>query len=256
MTDVAVIIPARLESTRLPRKLLLNETGKPLIAHTVERVLEARAAYEGLASRVVVAADDPELVAAARAAGADAVMTRPDHASGTDRIAEAAAGSDHDVIVNIQGDEPEIELEHVRAICGVLDGRDDPMGTLVYPIRERAAFENPNLVKAVLSRDGTALYFSRSPIPYPREGEANATEGLADGVWGYGHMGVYAYRREFLMGYASLPPSSLERRERLEQLRAVQAGHAIRVAVVDPPSGAGIDTPEDYARFVERTKKS
>jgi 3-deoxy-manno-octulosonate cytidylyltransferase (CMP-KDO synthetase) len=255
MTDVAVIIPARLASTRLERKLMLSDTGKPLIAHTVERVLEARRAYEGLISRVIVAADDAELVDAARAAGAEAVMTRSDHTSGTDRIAEAAERTDDDVIVNIQGDEPEIELEHMRAICRVLDGHDEPMGTLVYPIRDRARFEDPNLVKAVLARDGRALYFSRSPVPYPRDGEAAASAELASGVWGYGHMGVYAYRRDFLMSYASLPPSSLERRERLEQLRALQAGHAIRAAVVEPPSGAGIDTPEDYAKFVERMKR-
>jgi 3-deoxy-manno-octulosonate cytidylyltransferase (CMP-KDO synthetase) len=255
MSDVAVVIPARLESTRLPRKLLLAETGEPLIAHTIRRVLEARDAFPGLVSRVLVAADHPELVEAARAAGADAVMTRVDHTSGTDRIAEAVSGSSHDVIVNIQGDEPEIPLEHVRAICSLLDGREEPMGTLVYPIRDRASFENPNLVKAVLSHDSTALYFSRSPVPYPRNGDATGAEELPDGVWGYAHMGVYAYRREFLMAYARLQPSSLELRERLEQLRAVQAGHAIRVDVVKPPSGAGIDTPEDYASFVERMRK-
>jgi 3-deoxy-manno-octulosonate cytidylyltransferase (CMP-KDO synthetase) len=254
VTQVAVIIPARLESTRLARKLLLARTGRPLIAHTVERVLEARRASDGLVSRVIVAADDESLVDAARAAGADAVMTRRDHLSGTDRIAEAAAGLTDEIVVNIQGDEPEIEPDHVLAAARVLGGKPEPMGTLAYPIRDRESFDNPNLVKVVLGHDGNALYFSRAPVPFPRDGDAEATERLGAGIWGLKHMGVYAYRREFLMRYAQLPPSSLEVRERLEQLRAVEAGEKIRVAVVDPPRGHPVDTEEDYEAFVARVE--
>ena len=242
----AVIIPARLESTRLPRKLLLAETGRPLIAHTVERVLRAADESGGAVSRVLVAADDPALLEAARTAGAEAVMTRPDHACGTDRVAEAASAIPEDVVVNVQGDEPEVDLAHVVTAAGLLDGRDEPMGTLAYPLRSRRDLEDPNLVKVVVDRRGRALYFSRAPVPFPRDG---APEG---GDWGLGHIGIYVYRKEFLARYASLPRSALEERERLEQLRALEAGEVVRVAVVAPPLGRAVDTREDYDEFRRR----
>ncbi|MHC5058789.1 MAG: 3-deoxy-manno-octulosonate cytidylyltransferase [Planctomycetota bacterium] len=260
----AVVIPARLESTRLPRKLLLAETGRPLIAHTVERVLRAQEESEGAITRVLVAADDEALAEAARAAGAEAVMTRADHACGTDRIAEAAGGVPEDVIVNVQGDEPEVETGHVVTAARLLDryeggdgtdGHDESdveMGTLAYPIMSREDFMDPNLVKVVLDRRGMALYFSRAPAPFPREGRASATESLREGEWGLGHLGIYVYRKSFLMRYAELPRSALEEREKLEQLRALEAGEPIRVAVVTAPLGRAVDTREDYDEFRRR----
>jgi len=249
---VAVVIPARLESTRLPRKLLLAETGRPLLAHTVERALAAMAASRGTISRVVVAADDERLARVAREAGAEAVLTRPDHVCGTDRIAEAASRLGDEIVVNIQGDEPEIETACVLAAARVLEGRSEPMGTLAYPITDESAFRDPNLVKVVLARDGCALYFSRAGIPFPRELRPEEAGALARGVWGLAHIGIYAYRREFLARYPSLPRSALEMREKLEQLRALEAGERIRVAVVDPPRGRPVDTREDYDAFVAR----
>jgi 3-deoxy-manno-octulosonate cytidylyltransferase (CMP-KDO synthetase) len=244
---VAVVIPARLESTRLPRKLLLAESGVPLIAHTVRRVLEAAAASGGLVARVVVAADDDALVLAARQAGAEAVLTDRGHRSGTDRIAEAARALDEDVVVNVQGDEAEIPVEHVLAAARVLRGASEPMGTLAYPVADEAAFRNPNLVKAVTDSGGRALLFTRAPVPFPRDGRAPP-----DGVWCLGHVGVYAFRRGFLLRYPSLPPSGLEERESLEQLRALEAGYRIRVALVSPPEGRPVDTREDYDAFLDR----
>ncbi len=286
MTASAVLIPARLDSTRLRRKLLLSETGKPLLAHTVERALAAKEASGGGISRVVVAADDEILCEIALRLGAEAVMTRADHKSGTDRIAEAAESMDEEFIVNVQGDEPEVEPSHVLAAARLLEGTSDPMGTLAYPVTDEAAFRNPNLVKVVADGNGHALYFSRAPIPFPRRPEATEItesteaerhgkrhgaaeplpsvssvagrspggprEGSVEGAWGLAHMGIYVYRREFLLSYSSLPASTLERRERLEQLRALEAGERIRVAVVEPPLGAPIDTREAYDEFCRR----
>jgi len=248
----AVVIPARLESTRLPRKLLLAETGRPLVAHTVERVLSAMAASEGAITRVLVAADDEAILEAARSAGAEAVMTRADHTCGTDRIAEAAGGVPEDLIVNVQGDEPEVETAHVVTAARLLDGQEEEMGTLAYPIMSREDFEDPNLVKVVLDRLGRALYFSRAPAPFPREGRASATESLREGEWGLGHLGIYVYRKSLLMRYAELPRSALEAREKLEQLRALEAGEPIRAAVVRPPLGRAVDTREYYDEFRRR----
>jgi len=252
----AVLIPARLESTRLPRKLLLAETGRPLIAHTVERALEARDSSDGAIARVVVAADDEALCEAARAAGAEAVLTRRDHTSGTDRIAEAALDFQEDVIVNVQGDEPEISPAHVLTAAMLLEGAWEPMGTLAYPIRDEDVFKSHSVVKVVGDEAGRALYFSRAPVPYPRDGSPVGAGGLAEGVWGLGHMGVYVYRREFLLRYPRLPASALEEREKLEQLRALEAGERIRLAVVDPPDGRPIDTREDYDEFLRRLEEA
>ncbi len=249
-TGAAVVIPARLESTRLPRKLLLRETGRPVIAHTVERVLAARAASGGAITRVLVAADDEEIAHAAREAGAEAVLTRRDHRSGTDRIAEAAASIPEGSIVNVQGDEAEVDPAHVVAAARLLSGGDEtpePMGTLAYALRSRAELDNPDQVKVVTGAGGRALYFSRAPIPFPRDGDKDET-----GAWGLGHIGIYVYRKEFLLRYSKLPPSKLEEREKLEQLRAVEAGEPIRVAVVSPPRGRPIDTREDYDEFCRR----
>ena len=246
-TGAAVVIPARLESKRLAQKLLLAETGRPLIAYTIERALEAMARSDGAITRVLVAADDEKLLDAAREAGAEAVLTRRDHRSGTDRIAEAAGPIPEDLIVNIQGDEAEVDVAYVLTAARLLDGRDEPMGTLAFPLRTESEFRSPDQVKVVVDARGRALYFSRAPIPFPREGKA-------EGVWALGHPGIYVYRKEFLLRYSKLPRSSLEEREKLEQLRALEAGEPIRVGLVDPPRGRPIDTLEDYRDFCDRVK--
>jgi 3-deoxy-manno-octulosonate cytidylyltransferase (CMP-KDO synthetase) len=177
-------------------------------------------------------------------------MTRSDHPSGTDRVAEVAAGlPDARIVVNLQGDEPEITGEAIDLLVAMLEGDPDAaMATLGTPIRAEAAYRDPSCVKVVRARAGHALYFSRSPIPHHRDGlpDPDNPAGLA-----YLHLGIYAYRRAFLLELAGLPPSPLERAEKLEQLRVLEAGRRIAVGIVDEPS-VGIDTPEDYRRFVAR----
>jgi len=246
----ALVLPARLASTRLPRKLLLAETGRPLLAHTVECALAAAEASGGAISRVLVAADCEELARAARAAGAEAVLTDPNHKSGTDRIAEAARGLKEDVIVNLQADEPEMPAKSILKLADLLlASPDEVMATLAAPIGTPEDLTNPNVVKVVVDATGHALYFSRAPIPWAREGWAgrDPTKSVLR------HFGIYAYRREFLLGYSKLPPSRLEEIEKLEQLRALEAGHRIACTVVDSVP-EGIDTPESYAAFVKRWK--
>ncbi len=245
-----LILPARLESTRLARKLLLAETGRPLLAHTVEKALEVLAGSGGRISRVLVAADCEELAAVARAAGAEAVLTRTNHRSGTDRIAEAAARLPEDTVINLQADEPEVPAAAVLKLADLLlDSPDEVMATLVTPLLKEADVRNPNVVKVVLDGEGHALYFSRAPVPYAREGwSEDGSLPLA-----LRHLGVYAYRRQFLLNYSSLPASRLEAVEKLEQLRALEAGYRIACAVVEPLPD-GIDTRESYAAFVERWK--
>jgi 3-deoxy-manno-octulosonate cytidylyltransferase (CMP-KDO synthetase) len=237
------VIPARYGSSRLPGKPLLAATGKPLIQHVVEAAREC-AALE----RVIVATDDDRIAAAVAAFGGEAVLTRADHPSGTDRVAEVAAAlTDVEIIVNLQGDEPEIAPDAlVRVVSLVRDDRSMPMATLATPIRDEALFRDPACVKVVCTPAGRALYFSRSPIPCHRDGHS-------DGVLGLLHLGLYAYRREFLLRLSTLPPSPLERAEKLEQLRVLEAGFGIAVGIVEEPS-VGVDTPEDYRRFVERCK--
>ena len=252
MSDGAVVvIPARRASQRLPNKLLLAETGKPLLAHTVEIVLRAQTLAPEAIARVLVAVDDAALADAAKAAGAEVVMTSPDCASGTDRVAQAVADDTCEVVVNVQGDEAEIAPETVIAAARILDENDASdaptalMGTLAAPLTDPAQLADPSIVKVVRNAAGDALYFSRAPIPYHR--------GADGGPRALHHLGIYAYRRAFLLNYKSLPASRLEAAERLEQLRALEAGYAIRVGLVDE-AAPGIDTPEDYAAFVERWK--
>jgi 3-deoxy-manno-octulosonate cytidylyltransferase (CMP-KDO synthetase) len=239
LADVAVLIPARRASTRLPEKLLLAETGRPLLAHACER---AALAY-GPAS-VIVCADDPALVAAAEAAGVAARMTRLDHPSGTDRIAEVARGLSAPIIVNVQGDEPEMDPDHIRLVAGLLV--EHPwagMATLCTP-GDATHQANPNNVKVVLGHNDRALWFTRAPTPWDRDAGGPAERCLR-------HLGIYAYRREVLLGYAGLPPSPLERAEKLEQLRALAAGIAIACAVVAHAT-PGIDIRSDYDAFLLR----
>jgi 3-deoxy-manno-octulosonate cytidylyltransferase (CMP-KDO synthetase) len=243
--EIVAVVPARFASTRLPGKPLLAETGRPLIQHVVEAASQAHRL-----DRVIVATDDPRIAAAVAAFGGEAMMTRSDHATGTDRVAEVAARLPAArIVVNLQGDEPEISGEALDAVVGLLeDAPDVAMATLGTPIRDEAIYRDPSCVKVVTSRRGHALYFSRSPIPHHREGLPSPTAGRP---LAYLHLGLYAYRREFLLGLAALPSSPLEQAEKLEQLRVLEAGHAIAVGIVEEPS-IGIDTPEDYRRFVDR----
>ncbi len=245
--EIVGVIPARFASTRLPGKPLLADTGRPLIQHVVEAARRARRL-----DRVIVATDDPRIAEAVAAFGGECVMTRADHPSGTDRVAEVAAGlPDAGIVVNLQGDEPEISGEALDLVVATLE--NDPaasMATLATPIRAEAIYRDPSCVKVVCSRLGHALYFSRSPIPCHREGVPGpeSSRPLA-----YLHLGLYAYRRDFLLRMAELPPSPLETAEKLEQLRVLEAGHRIAVGIVDEP-GVGIDTPDDYRRFVARSR--
>jgi 3-deoxy-manno-octulosonate cytidylyltransferase (CMP-KDO synthetase) len=243
-----VVIPARLASTRLPRKLLLRETGKTLIQHTYEAALRAKKP-EG----VCVAADHEEIVAEVRRFGGRVELTDVNAASGTDRVAELAAGmTDVDVVVNVQGDEPEIAGDSIDLVVELLE-RDPQavMSTLATPIRRREQLEDPACVKVVFDTKGRALYFSRSPIPRAREWEDCLLE--QEPPHFYQHIGVYAYRREFLLQLASLPRSDLERIENLEQLRVLSAGYSILVGIVRERT-IGIDTAEDYRAFVSRQR--
>lgn len=247
--QVVALIPARYGSTRFPGKPLACQTGKYLIQHVCERVRAARCV-----GRCLVATDDERIAAAVRGFGGEAVMTRPDHASGTDRIAEVVRGLPgraDDVVLNVQGDEPEIEPADLDRLVARLAGEaaDCPVATLACPYPADADPRDPNGVKVVLSRVGRALYFSRSLIPYPRDDAGTRPPG----PWLL-HLGVYAYRRAYLLELAGQPPGVLEGVERLEQLRILERGHAIAVEVVDR-AAMGIDTPADYARFVERWRR-
>jgi 3-deoxy-manno-octulosonate cytidylyltransferase (CMP-KDO synthetase) len=244
--EIVGVIPARFASTRLPGKALLSETGRPLILHVIEAARRSQSLQ-----RIIVATDDDRIAQVVASFGAEAVMTRTDHATGTDRVAEVAGRLDRaGIIVNLQGDEPEISGHALDLVVALLvNDHEAPMATLATPIRDDAIYHDPACVKVVCNRRGRALYFSRSPIPHHRDGlpaPATATPPVA-----YLHLGLYAYRRDFLLNLGSLPPSPLEAAEKLEQLRVLEAGHPIAVGIVDEPS-VGIDTPDDYRRFVER----
>jgi 3-deoxy-manno-octulosonate cytidylyltransferase (CMP-KDO synthetase) len=239
---VAIVIPARYASSRLPGKPLLRATGKYLIQHVHERACAARCA-----AQVIVATDDPRILAAVESFDGTAVMTRKDHPSGTDRVAEVAAGLAADVIINLQGDEPLIDPGSLDLLAGLL--ADDPgagMATLAVPITDRAAYDSPNVVKVVCDDRGRALYFSRASIPFHRDAEPDfrATPPRVRQ-----HLGVYAYRRETLLTIAATPPHPLEHAEKLEQLRVLGTGGAIRVGLV-AHAHRGVDTPADYDAFV------
>jgi 3-deoxy-manno-octulosonate cytidylyltransferase (CMP-KDO synthetase) len=244
--EIVAVIPARFASTRLPGKPLLTETGRPLIQHVVEAARRAQ-----LVQRIIVATDDPRIAEAVTAFGGEAMMTRSDHPTGTDRVAEVAARLDQaQIIVNVQGDEPEIAGATIDRLVSLLkNDPESPMATLATPVRDEAVYRDPSCVKVVCSRLGRALYFSRSPIPCHRDGLPDLRSATVPVA--HLHLGLYAYRRDFLLSIARLPPSPLEAVEKLEQLRVLEAGHSIAIAVVDEPS-IGIDTPEDYRRFVER----
>ncbi len=241
-------IPARLASTRLPRKLLLNETGKPLIEHTWQSARQSQSLAD-----VIVATDSLEIASAVRQFGGRAEMTG-EHPSGTDRIAEVVARSfpQAEIVVNIQGDEPEIDPQNIDVLAGLLAKYPQAdMATLATPITARHQWESPACTKVVCAEDGRALYFSRCPIPFCRDRDVDDL--LAHEAPWLLHLGVYAYRRDFLLGLTRRPPSRLEQLEKLEQLRALEVGATIQVAIVEHHA-VGIDTPEDYARFVSRVR--
>ncbi len=245
-----IVIPARLASTRLPEKLLLNETGRTLIEHTYRAACQAT-----IPSLVIVAVDHPRLFEAVTAFDGRVELTDVNAQSGTDRVAEVAARhSEYELWINVQGDEPEISGEAIDRVAQLL--RSDPeasVATLATPIRRRENLEDPNCVKVVRDRVGRALYFSRSPIPFPRQWD-DTMLGIDPPLF-LQHLGIYAYRSRFLAELASLPPSPLEQTEKLEQLRFLQAGHAIAVGVIDH-APRGIDTRPDYEAFVARCRQS
>jgi 3-deoxy-manno-octulosonate cytidylyltransferase (CMP-KDO synthetase) len=246
MTPFVVAIPARRGSTRLPDKPLRLLAGRPLIVHVIER---ARAAT---ATEVVVATDDAEIADLARVAGAQASITRADHSSGTDRLAEVAlqrAWADDTIVVNLQGDEPLAPPAGIRAVAQLLiDNPDCPMATLAAPVESVGQYFDPNCVKLVLGQGGRALYFSRAPIPWPRDAFAQQRDRLPTGGPWLRHIGIYAYRAGFLRRFTALPPTPLEQIEALEQLRALEHGVAIAVATTPAPFPAGVDTAHDLAR--------
>jgi 3-deoxy-manno-octulosonate cytidylyltransferase (CMP-KDO synthetase) len=239
--SAVVIIPARYASVRLPGKPLLAETGLPLIVHVVRAVEGAK-----VVDRVVVATDDERIADVVRDAGAEAVMTRADHTCGTDRLAETVELlhlTDDDIVVNVQGDEPDIPPALVDELVSLLTATGCPMATLCTPMHPDHAAD-PNKVKVVFSDAGKALYFSRATIPYQRDPAGPEAKY-------YLHIGIYAYRASFLKTFSRLPAAKLEQVEKLEQLRALENDYPIAVKVVQY-DGVGIDTPEDYAAFVAR----
>jgi 3-deoxy-manno-octulosonate cytidylyltransferase (CMP-KDO synthetase) len=245
---VVAIIPARYGSIRLPGKPLARIGGKPMIQHVYESVARAK----GL-DRVLVATDDRRIEETVQGFGGEVMMTSKNHASGTDRLAEVARKIKADWFVNVQGDLPFIQPETIaRAVRPLLRNRSISMGTVGTPIFDEEEWRNPNVVKVLTDREGFALYFSRSPIPYVRNGaiDVDGNElvgGSKKRIWGHRHLGLYVYRRDFLIKFARLRPTALEQIESLEQLRALAYGHRIFVAPVDERS-VEVDTPEDLAK--------
>jgi len=249
MTRFVVAIPARYAASRLPGKPLRLIGGEPLVLHVARRALAAGA------EQVWVAADDERIARALDGSGVRIAMTSPDHASGTDRLAECAriAGwSDDTIVVNLQGDEPFAPAAGIRAAAEILASSGAEMATLATPIEDAATLFDPNAVKLVRAADGNALYFSRAPIPWPRDAFMHDRNTLPEGGHWLRHIGLYAYRAGFLQRFAALPPGRLERLESLEQLRVLEAGFRIAVALSPEPFPPGVDTPEDLARAEAR----
>ncbi|MCC2972012.1 3-deoxy-manno-octulosonate cytidylyltransferase [Massilia sp. IC2-476] len=239
-----VIIPARLASTRLPNKPLADLGGKPMVVRVAERARESGAA------RIIVATDHPDILAACQAHGIEACMTRAEHPSGTDRIAEVAQQlclAPEEVVVNLQGDEPLIDPA-LLAACAARIRDGVPMATVAHPIHDVADVFNPNVVKVVLDKAGRALYFSRATIPWNRDAFAASKESLPAGYAPLRHVGLYAYSNAFLQAYPALESSPLETIEALEQLRVLWHGYPIAVHITDSAPPAGVDTPDDLER--------
>lgn len=239
-----VVIPARYGSSRLEGKVLANQTGKYLVQHTYEQALKS-----SFAQQVLVATDDERVLRACREFGASCVMTRPDHPSGTDRIAEAVSGLDCEIVVNLQADEPQINPAYLeRAARLLVEHPEAVMATLLAPFESAEQVSDPNIVKCVTDARGRAVYFSRSVIPYDR-----ASGGVGSVEHYKRHLGLYAYRKSFLMKFTKLPPGVLEQIEKLEQLRAIENGYTIWTTMVEK-AWDGIDTAAQYEEFVRRVR--
>ncbi|MFY8274952.1 3-deoxy-manno-octulosonate cytidylyltransferase [Pseudoalteromonas sp. SSDWG2] len=248
--EFVVIIPARYASTRLPAKPLADINGKPMIQHVYERALQSGA------KSVFIATDHSDVQAACSAFGAPVVMTREDHQSGTERLAEVVDKlglSDETLVVNVQGDEPLLAAENVSQVARLLDGNDAPMATLSTPIVDVEEALNPNAVKVVSDTANNALYFSRATIPYHRDALL-AKQCELDISHMQRHIGIYAYRAGFIAKYIDLAPSVIEKLESLEQLRVLHHGYTIKIAQAEVVPAAGVDTPEDLARVVAALK--
>jgi 3-deoxy-manno-octulosonate cytidylyltransferase (CMP-KDO synthetase) len=246
--EFKVVIPARYASTRLPAKPLLDLGGKPMVVRVAERAMLSGAA------EIWVATDHAEVEATARSHGLNVLMTRADHPTGTDRLAEVVAlrgWSDDTIVVNVQGDEPLIDPGLIAQTARQLADHGADIATVAHPVAEAADFFNPNVVKVVCRANGDALYFSRAPIPYARDQFAREGGGevLPEGLPALRHIGLYAYRAGFLKAYTRLAPSPVEAFEALEQLRALWHGYRITVAVADHMPSPGVDTPEDATRM-------
>ncbi len=234
------MIPARYGASRFPAKLLQDLAGKPVIVRTLEAVQRT-----GLFSEIYVVTDDDRIEEAVRAAGGAVLRSKKEHPSGSDRLAEASADLDVEVIVNVQGDEPFTERETLQKLLDIFaadKAGEVAVASLMAPLTDPEEIANPNNVKVVVNKTGDALYFSRAVIPYPRDGEVAITY--------YKHLGIYAYRKEALQAFTQLAPSPLERTEKLEQLRYLENGYTIRLAITDKAT-IGIDTPEDLERARE-----
>jgi 3-deoxy-manno-octulosonate cytidylyltransferase (CMP-KDO synthetase) len=243
---ITAVIPARYESTRFPGKVLAKETGKYLIQHTFEQVCKSK-----LIQKVIIATDSQIVLDACKSFGAEGVMTSATHQSGTDRIAEAVMKIDTDIIINVQGDEPEIEPANIELLAQLMiDNRQAKMATLVSKFEDKEQILNPNIVKVIIGKDKFAKYFSRSVIPYCRE---DGPVGNIDDY--YRHLGIYAYTKEFLLHITKLPAGRLEKIEQLEQLRVIEYGFGILTGLVKHIA-PGIDTPQQYKDFVKRVKKA
>jgi 3-deoxy-manno-octulosonate cytidylyltransferase (CMP-KDO synthetase) len=244
--EFIVVIPARYSSTRLPGKPLADIAGRPMVVHVADRASEAGA------GEVIVATDDVRVRDAVAAHGHHVVMTRADHATGTDRIAEVAAARGwpgEAIVVNVQGDEPRIAPGLIRAVAQQLSTHGEAaIATACHPIHTTEEMFDPNIVKVVMDEHGYALYFSRAPIPWARDAFASGRARLPDGLPVYRHLGLYAYRCDFLRRYSQLTPAAIERFESLEQLRALAHGFRVAVAVTHEAPEAGVDTPEDLEK--------
>jgi 3-deoxy-manno-octulosonate cytidylyltransferase (CMP-KDO synthetase) len=243
----SVIIPARYASSRFPGKPLADIAGKPMIVRVAEQ------AAKSAAREVIVATDHTEIAQVVEANGFEAVMTRSDHATGTDRLAEVARKrrfNARHIVVNVQGDEPLIPPALINGVAARLAShRDASIATACHPIKQAVEFANPNIVKVALDNAGYALYFSRAPIPWARDAFSQGIRHLPSGMPAYRHLGIYAYRCSFLSAFKRMRPASIEEFEALEQLRALAHGHRICVAITRTAPHPGVDTPQDLKRI-------
>ena len=253
--SVVAIIPARFGSTRLPGKPLAQIGGRPMIQHVYQSTVKAE-----VLDRVIVATDDRRIEAAVKKFGGEVMMTSPDHPSGTDRLAEVARKIKADLLVNVQGDLPFIDAKTItQAVQPLRRDRDIPMGTVCTAIYDESEWRNPNIVKVLTDKARRAMFFTRAPIPFRRNDSSDLERETTAGrhrrcVWGYRHLGLYVFRRDFLLKFARLPPTALEQLESLEQLRALENGYRIYVAQVDEPS-VEVDTPADLLRAENEWKR-